>query len=156
MFWVGIVLAISAIITTLVKELDEGKESEEVILHLSITELVLAIFSIVVSLSKHLIRHNTIVLIQKNIKVEGREEANKRISGRRKVQYILGKLLRPNSVKLVFRFAFSLLITLRHYQYLRPGHANESGLLCLIINKPFFFQVVYSLSSYLSLLSVSL
>lgn len=101
MNWLGIILAVTAIIVTLTKELDEGKKSEKVILHLSVAELTLAVLSIVISLSKHVIRHNSLVLLQKNIRVErnkdggnnGSTKAEKTISNRRKLYFSLAAVL---------------------------------------------------------------
>ena len=89
MFWLGILLAVIAIIVTLIKELFEGVKSEDTILHLSIGELVLATLSVITTLSKHLIKHNEVVLTQKQVTDYKQKTTNKRMSQRRKVQIIL-------------------------------------------------------------------
>jgi len=93
MFWLGILLAIIAIIVTLMKELFEGVKSEDVILHLSIGELVLATLSVITTLSKHLIKHNEVVLTQKHVANYEQRTKNKLMPQRRKVQIILGMSL---------------------------------------------------------------
>lgn len=119
MFWLGIVFAVIAIVVTLMKELDEGRRSEEIILHLSITELVLAIVSIVISLSKHVIRHNSLVILQKNITVNRRRDVKtKNISGRQKVCYILAAILTVFLSVIIISFAVMRSKDDETYEYL--------------------------------------
>ena len=90
MFWLGIILAVIAITVTLIKELFEGVKGEDTILHLSIGELVLAILSVTTTLSKHLIKHNDVILSQKRIRsTEAKKDREKAMTQRRKVQIIL-------------------------------------------------------------------
>lgn len=94
LFWLGIILAIIAIIVTLIKELFEGVKSEDTILHLSIGELVLAVLSVSTTLSKHLLKHSEVVMTQKLLQSDERNaETKKAISQRRKVRIILGVTL---------------------------------------------------------------
>ncbi|XP_066936275.1 uncharacterized protein [Clytia hemisphaerica] len=90
MFWLGIILAVIAITVTLIKELFEGVKGEDTILHLSIGELVLAILSVTTTLSKHLIKHNDVIVSQKRIRsAETKKDQQKALTQRRKVQIIL-------------------------------------------------------------------
>lgn len=89
MFWLGILLAVIAITVTLVKELFEGVKGEDTILHLSIGELVLAILSVTTTLSKHLIKHNDVIVSQKRVRIDERQNVNKQMTQRRKVQIAL-------------------------------------------------------------------
>ena len=96
MFWLGILLAVIAITVTLIKELFEGKKGEDTILHLSIGELVLAILSVATTLSKHLIKHNDVIVSQKRVRTHEqhkRQNTVKRMTQRRKFQIVLGILL---------------------------------------------------------------
>ena len=93
MFWLGILLAVIAITVTLVKELFEGVKGEDTILHLSIGELVLAILSVTTTLSKHLIKHNDVIVSQKRVRTHEQQNVNKQVTQRRKVQIALAIVL---------------------------------------------------------------
>ena len=93
MFWLGIFLAVIAITVTLVKELFEGVKGEDTILHLSIGELVLAILSVATTLSKHLIKHDAVIVSQKKIRTIDQSKQDKKMTQRRKVQLLLGAVL---------------------------------------------------------------
>ena len=91
MFWVGVTFAFAAIFVTFVKEIEEGKGTDRTILYLSIGELVLAILSVLMSLSKHAVKHNTIIKFQKNLKTDKvHQELEQNKSNRRTLYIFIG------------------------------------------------------------------
>lgn len=97
MFWVGITFAFGAIIVAFVKEEFEDKKNEDedkkehLHLYLSVLELVLAAISILISLSKHYIKYNSIIELQKKIRtIKYTDNTSGGLSNRQKLCLILG------------------------------------------------------------------
>lgn len=87
LFWIGIIFAFAAIIVAFVKEEFEGKD-EELILHLSISELGLASISILVSLIKHCLKYNSVIELQKRIKTKEKNKDDVEQTNNRRKLYL--------------------------------------------------------------------
>ncbi|XP_057295831.1 uncharacterized protein LOC130624270 [Hydractinia symbiolongicarpus] len=87
LFWIGIIFAFAAIIVAFVKEEFEGKD-EELILHLSISELGLASISILVSLIKHCLKYNSVIELQKRIKTKEKNKDDLEQTNNRRKLYL--------------------------------------------------------------------